>query len=149
MGKILIVKGADFSENGMQIDFNLQPIQIDGEITISRNYDVSGASGAGDGSLANITKFDLTEYINLGYNKITATLKSPGLMIQCLELSNLDGSSYVRPETEYVTTVIETSIDISKPYLRYSTQRPGSTYGSSSYLASALATITLSYESQT
>lgn len=137
MGKILIIKGADFTQNGISIDVQ-SSIEIGGNITLTKGYDISGNSSSGS-YLANVDKYDLTQYIAQGFNHIRSTMLITNQQ-QCLELSNLDGSSYVRPENNYVGTVIESPIDISKPYLRLSTKRTGS-YASQTYQADAIVKI--------
>ena len=142
MGKVLIIKDADFSENGIQLGTS---IDIASTITLTRGYNVNGQAGS---SVANartgvVTPIDLSSYIAQGYSVLTAKISAPLLHQQCLQIQDSSGTRIVRPESSYTTNEITINLDASLPYFRYSTARISGTYASETYSASALAEIKL------
>ncbi len=138
MGKVLIIKDADFSANGMPLGTT---IDIASTLTLTRGYNMVGA--AGDNRLATEPNVDLSSYISQGYSILIATIKSPTVSLHCLKMTNAAGTQEVRPSASYTTNELKVQLTSELPYLRYGTSKITGTYSSASYSADALAEIKL------
>lgn len=141
MGKILIIKDADFSVNGMSLG---EQTDIASTITLTRGYNVNGATtNQPNTRLGTANIVNLSSYISQGYTKLVAVLLTTGAHLHCLKLTNADESQQQRPSEGYVADNLSIDLTSSLPYLRYSTSKVEGTYGSATYTASALARILL------
>lgn len=147
MGKVLIIKGADFSVNGIPM---MQPIEIADTITLYRGYNALGEMES-----TNPTKnkrvgvqipIDLSSYINNGYRGVKFTLTNSLTHMQFIafcEDVNRDNRYNVTPAFTYDEVI--TPIDATRPYLIIVMKRNNDDdYISESYNASTLLSIELS-----
>lgn len=138
MGKVLIIKDADFSENGIQLGTS---IDIANTLTLTRGYNMVGT--AGNGRLATEPNVDLSSYISQGYRVLVAKIKAPSTHNQCLQIQNASGTQIVRPTNVYTGNDIAINLDANLPYLRYSTAKVSGDYTSTTYSADSLSEIKL------
>ena len=146
MGKVLIIKGADFSANGMQAG---TITDITSLFTLTKNYNFGGAMSSGatnyNKTLNLVSPVDLSAYIQQGYTTMLLTRvsqESPHSIAAC----NCDSSRGNRsPQTPaYTTGTYTLQLNASLPYVLIGVLRTdGNTYGSNSYAASAIMTVQL------
>lgn len=139
MGKLLVIKDADFSANGMALG---EQEDIASTITLTRGYNVNGPTTF-NSRLGTADKLNLSSYISQGYTRLVATLLSPSAHSQCLKMVNSDESQEIRPSASYTTEPLSVDLTSSMPYLRYSTSKTSGDYSATSYNASTLARIVL------
>lgn len=146
MGKVLIIKGADFSENGMQSGTITDITAI---FTLTKNYNFGGQMSSSapnyNKTLNLVSPVDLSTYIQQGYTTMIltrASSESPHTIAAC----NCDSSRGNRsPATPVYTTGQYTlQLNASLPYVLIGTVRTdGNVYGSNTYAASAIMTVQL------
>jgi hypothetical protein len=144
MGKVLIIKDADFSENGIQLGTS---IDIAGNLTLRRGYNINGAaaSGVANARLATEPNVDLSTYISQGYTRLVAKMKTPydSFHNQCIRITNADGTRNVTPSASYTADMLSVQLDPELPYFRYSTRILTGTYNNETYNAGTFAEIKL------
>lgn len=138
MGKLLIIRDADFSANGIQLG---ESVDIANTLTLTRGYNMVGATG--NGRLATEPNVDLSSYISQGYRVLVAKIKSPTVHNQCLQIQNASGTQTVRPSSAYTANDIAIDLDANLPYFRYSLSKVSGEYASATYSADSLAEIKL------
>jgi hypothetical protein len=139
MGKILVIKDADFSVNGIQVG---DSIDIASSITLNRGYNVNGASTTNN-RVANTSLFDLSSYIAQGYTHIIAKSLIPTRDEQCMVIQNADRTLYNQPYRVYTEEQIIIPLSSDMPYLRYSISRTNGNFFNSTYSADALVKLIL------
>lgn len=139
MGKVLIIKDADFSENGIQVG---ETIDIASSITLNRGYNVNGESTTNN-RVANTSLFDLSSYIGQGYTHIIAKSLAPTRDNQCMMVQNADKTLYNQPYRVYTENQIIIPLSSDMPYLRYSMSRTNGDFNNSTYSADALVKLIL------
>lgn len=139
MGKVLIIKDADFSENGIQVG---DSIDIASLITLNRGYNAVGQSTTNN-KVANTSLFDLSSYIAQGYTHIIAKALLPTRDKQCMRVQNADGTLNYQPYRVYTENQIIIPLSSDMPYLRYSISRTNGDFTSSTYSANLLVKLIL------
>lgn len=142
MGKVLIIKGADFSANGMQAGTIVDITASCG--TLTKNYDFNGAISSGNAyynkSLNFVSPLDMSSYIAQGYTQIIATkvsADSPHLI--AIKFCDANRANQIPADMTYQQGPITLTFDASRPYLLIGTRRnDGNTYGSNTYAVSAI-----------
>ena len=141
MGKLLVIKDADFAINGMNLGTS---IDIAPDITLTRGYNVNGeTSYVPNKRLGTASPVDLSNYIAQGYRTLVAKIiLDPTVHNQCLQIQNADGSVTERPSQAYTGNDLIVALNPNMPYLRYSTAKDADYYAAT-YLASTFAEIKL------
>lgn len=140
MGKILIIKDADFSANGIQIG---NTVDIASGITLTRGHNISGST-TNKKRMGTASHIDLSSYISQGYTTLTAIVINTSMNNQCLKMDNSDGTQSFQPESGYVAENITVTLNPSMPYLTYSMARMDGNDYATSYSASQVAKLILS-----
>ena len=144
MGKILVITGADFSENGIRVG---ETLDITSQFTLTRAYNFAGEDSSSDKNkyLNLVTPFSLSSYISAGYTQVTikkVSESSPHSI--AMAFCNSSRGDLTPPSPTYGTASVTVDLNSSVPYLLVGAYRnDGSTYGSATYAASAIMIITL------